>query len=79
MAERAGKMYLNAGTQQDSEEFFCALEETISLEFISSEEFRNLWKKHWGEVQIRRSFCDNTQNAGDLIRGSMFCAGYLEG
>ena len=62
VAERAGKMYLNAGTQQDAEEFFRALEETISLEFISSEEFRNLRKKHWGEVQIRRSFCDNTQN-----------------
>ena len=61
VAQRAGKMYLNEGTQQDAEEFFRALEETISLEFSSSEEFRVQRRKHWGEVQIRRSFCDNTQ------------------
>jgi hypothetical protein len=52
------------------------------------------WAAGWGKMGNNRiadvlqevdlkiisdDVCDNTQNAGDLIRGSMFCAGYLEG
>ena len=62
VAQRSGKLYLNSGTQQDAEEFFRALEETISMELISSEEFRVLREKHWGREEIRRLFRDNTEN-----------------
>ena len=44
---------MNSGTQQDAKEFFCALETTITVEFMFQ------LKKHWGEVQIRRIFQDN--------------------
>ena len=62
VAQKSGKSYLNSGTQQDAEEFFRALEETISDELMLSEEFRVLRGKHWGRQEIRRLFCDNTEN-----------------
>jgi hypothetical protein len=57
-----GKFYLDLGSQQDAEEFLCALEETLSEELTALQEFRNLRSMHWGIKQTRRLFRDNTQN-----------------
>ena len=54
LAQQSGKPYLNSETQQDAEEFFRALEETVSEELMLSEEFRVLRGKHWGRQEIRR-------------------------
>ena len=62
VAQHSGKLYLDFGTQQDAEEFFRALEETLSEELIASEDFRAIRDKHWGGEEIRRLFRDNTQN-----------------
>ena len=61
MAEKSNKFYLDQDTQEDAEEFFCALETILSNELIESEQFRDEQRKHWGEMSVRRCFLDNTQ------------------
>ena len=62
VALRSGRFYLDLGSQQDAEEFLCALEETISEELRALQEFRSLKSKHWGMKQFRRQFRDNSQD-----------------
>ena len=62
VALMSGKLYLDQGTQQDSEEFLCALEETLSEELSAVREFRNLRSNHWGKKQTRRLFRDNSKD-----------------
>ena len=62
VALMSGKSYLDQGTQQDSEEFLCALEETLSEELTAVQEFRHLRSNHWGEKQTRRLFRDNSKD-----------------
>ena len=62
VSQRSGRPHLNDGSQQDAEEFLSALEDTIYQELKYVEEFRVIRNKHWGKVEIRRLFRDNTEN-----------------
>ena len=61
VAQCSGKSYLNNNTQQDAEEFFRALEATLSEELIASEDFFAFRDLHWGQEKQIRKFMDNTE------------------
>ena len=69
VAQKSGKVYMDLGTQQDAEEFFRALEETLSEELKGSADFEATRDKHWGSEEIRRRFRDNTQHGKCLQCG----------
>ena len=62
VAQQSGKLYLDDGSQQDAEEFFRALELTLAEELVESEEFGNERNDHWGKIEIRRIFQDNSKS-----------------
>ena len=61
MAQQSGKLYLDVETQEDAEEFLTALEEVLSEELITSQEFNSIRSEHWGREEMKRKFLDNTQ------------------
>ena len=49
VAEESGKIYLNIQTQEDAEEFMCALEATMSKEHEISDQFKSEQENNWGK------------------------------
>ena len=62
VAQSSGKLYFDDNTQQDAEEFFRTLEETLSAELRTSGDFSVFRDQHWGIETHNRKFLNNSEN-----------------